>query len=66
MKHECCPAEWRKTDNVTGDHEFDESLARARKQNPDLDKKIHNYVIPSYSFGARTAYSGYNNYGGDT
>lgn len=64
MKHQCCPPEWRATENVTGDHVFDESLARSK--NSDMRARLEMYTIPSTGFGPRTGYNGYHNYGGDS
>lgn len=64
MKHECCPPEWRQTENVTGDHVFDESISRSN--NSDMRAKLAMYTVPSGPIGPRTAYNGYHNYNGDS
>lgn len=63
MKHEACPKEWRNTEVVTGDHEFDESVARCK--NPDMMQKIEMYTLKGSGYGTRTGYNGYSGYSGD-
>jgi len=63
--HECAPPEWRKTPNVTGDSDFDESLRRSK--NADVPGRIKLYVTrdPELAYGNLTGYSGYSGYHGD-
>jgi len=62
--HDCCPAEWRSTPNMTGSYELDGVLAR--NTNGDVPHRLAYYLDrPTNSYGPRTAYNGYRGYSGD-
>ena len=62
--HECAPAEWRNTPDMTGSYELDATIQRSA--NTDLPKRLRLYMENETAYGARTGYDGYHNYGGDT
>ncbi len=62
--HECAPQEWRRTPNITGDFDFDESMMRSK--NKDMQARIKLYTLTDESgYGPRTGYRGYSGYSGD-
>lgn len=66
--HSVCPAEFRRTPNITGNFELD-AVIHANK-NPDMQSRLALYagdarISGSLSYGPRTAYDGYDGYGGD-
>ena len=61
--HKFAPKEWRKTQDITGDHIMDESIHRCK--NPDVRKKLTDYVTGDEAYGPTTGYSGYHHYRGD-
>jgi hypothetical protein len=62
--HECAPSEYRKTERVTGDYEFDASIAACK--NADAPKRLKLYVLSDEpGYGPRTGYQGYSGYSGD-
>ena len=63
-QHECAPAEWRNTPDMTGSYELDATIARTK--NVDLPARLRLYMENEVAYGARTGYDGYHNYGGDT
>lgn len=65
--HQCCPAEWRRTPNLTGSHELDAVIHR--NGNRDVPARLAYYLDcagDGQTYGPRTAYSGYHNYSGDS
>ncbi len=62
--HECCPQEWRRTQDLTGSFELDAVIQR--NNNPDLRSRLEFYLERENAYGARTGYDGYHNYGGDS
>lgn len=63
MKHTVCPQEWRETEIVTGDYDFDASLARS--SNAEMKKRLSLYTLSDNAYGIRTGYNGYHGYSGD-
>lgn len=61
--HECCPKEWRKTPDVTGSYELDESIHRCK--NGNVPDRLKLYASKETAYGPLTAYNGYRNYSGD-
>jgi hypothetical protein len=61
--HEYAPAEYRKTERITGDYEMDASIAHCK--NTDVPKRLKLYVADNNAYGPRTGYTGYDNYQGD-
>lgn len=60
--HEYAPAEYRNTERISGDYEFDASIAACK--NPDAAKRLKLYTTANV-YGYRTNYSGYDGYHGD-
>lgn len=66
--HAVCPAEFRRVPNITGSFELD--CVIQRNSNKDMQSRLAMYagdprVSGSLSYGPRTAYDGYDGYGGD-
>ena len=61
--HECAPPEWRKTELITGDYDFDAAIGR-HANDKVLMAKVHSSTGHG-AYGPRTAYNGYNTYTGD-
>lgn len=62
--HECAPKEWRTTQNVTGDYDFDASMVRST--NGDVPARLKLYLLTDETgYGPRTGYQGYSGYSGD-
>ncbi len=62
--HECAPKEWRKTPNLTGDYDLDETIMH--RHNGDMPKRLKVYTKDSkVSYGNKTGYNGYRGYSGD-
>jgi hypothetical protein len=61
--HRFVPKEFRKTQDITGDHELDASIHHCH--NGDLPHKLRDYVTGDESYGPITGYSGYEGYRGD-
>jgi hypothetical protein len=63
--HQCCPAEWRRTPELTGSYELDAVIAR--NSNRDIPARLEYYLDQSTNnCSPRTAYNGYHNYSGDS
>ena len=66
--HQCAPAEWRRTPNLTGSYELDAVIHR--NGNKNIPDRLAYYLDcggnPGQSYGPRTAYNGYHNYAGDS
>ena len=62
--HECCPHEWRRTPDITGSYELDETIRR--NPNKDMINRLQLYCEKPTAYGARTGYDGYHGYSGDT
>ena len=54
--HECCPKEWRKVPNLTGDYDLDATIAH--RKNGDMPHRLALYVSNN-AYGPKTAYRGY-------
>jgi len=66
--HSVCPAEFRHVPNITGSFELD--CAIQKNPNKDMASRLAMYagdarISGSLSYGPRTAYDGYDGYGGD-
>lgn len=63
--HQCAPAEWRRTPNLTGSYELDAVIHR--NGNKDMASRLQFYAAcaGNSSYGARTGYNGYAAYDGD-
>ena len=59
--HECCPADWRKTSDLSGNFQFDASIARCK--NKDMQLRLDNF-LENEAYGGQTAYNGYHGYTG--
>lgn len=62
--HACAPKAWRDIPNISGDYDFDATVAH--RDNPSLPDKMAMYLRKGKSFGPVTAYNGYGGYGGDS
>lgn len=60
--HEIAPADYRNTERITGDFEFDASIAACK--NSDMPKRLKLYTTANV-YGYRTNYAGYDAYHGD-
>jgi len=61
QEHQCAPAGWRHTPNMTGDYDLDASIMHC--SNPDMAGKIRNYLMTDrrpYQNTHRTAYTAYD------
>lgn len=61
--HECAPAEWRRTPDITGSYELDAVIHA--NTNKDLPSRMAMYLEKSTAYGAKTGYDGYHGYSGD-
>lgn len=62
--HECAPAAWRKTHDITGSYELDAGIERSN--NTDLPARLRFYTSRDTNlYGSRSAYNGYHGYSGD-
>lgn len=68
QNHKCAPQEWRRTQDITGNHEFDKSIQKC--SNKDMGRKLKDYVVggdaQDTAYGPLTGYNGYHNYHGDS
>lgn len=62
--HECCPADWRQTTNITGSYELDAAIMK--NKNKDVPDRLKMFVDNDTAYGPSTAYNGYHNYGKDS
>ena len=62
--HQCAPKALRRTPNLTGDPEFDNSVMH--NNNSDMIARFkHHIATPHVAYGPVTNYDGYRNYHGD-
>lgn len=62
--HQACPAEWRRTPDLTGSFELDAVIHH--NPNKDIPARLAFYLDRSdLAYGPLTGYSGYHGYSGD-
>jgi len=71
--HECAPAEWRHTPDLTGSFELDEVIRKNANRN--IPARLEYYLagftagradsLDENVYGPRTGYNGYSGYHGD-
>lgn len=62
--HECCPKDWRKVPNLTGDYDLDATIMH--RENGSLPSRLSLYTRRNTgNYGPRSAYNGYSGYHGD-
>lgn len=52
--HECCPDEWRRTPDMTGSHELDAVIMRAKSKG--LEQKLRDHLTEDVAYKLNTAY----------
>lgn len=53
--HECCPADWRTTSDITGSFELDASILRTK--NVDMKDRLADHLTGDQAYQKRTAYN---------
>lgn len=61
--HECAPAEWRTTRDITGSYELDAVIERCT--NADVLHRLAYYLERDTAYGPLTGYDAYHGYSGD-
>lgn len=54
--HECAPAEWRQTQDLTGGYELDKVISQ--NSNRDMAKRLQDHLVSEVAYQVKT---GYNN-----
>ena len=54
--HKCCPEEWRRVSDLTGNFELDGMIQRT--PNRDMARKLEDHLITDVAYQKRTAYNG--------
>lgn len=60
LRGACRPKDWRRIDVLTGDYDFDATIAHCK--DGSVLAKVKQRIS---TYGPVTAYDGYSNYGGD-
>ena len=61
--HECCPKDWRKVPDISGDYDLDATIMH--RNNGNLPSRLALYTKRGNAYGPRTGYGGYHGYHGD-
>lgn len=53
--HDCAPADWRRTPDMTGSYELDATIIRTK--NRDMADRLANHLVTDCAYKQRTPYS---------
>jgi hypothetical protein len=53
--HECCPADWKQTSDITGSFELDATILRTR--NNDMRDRLSDHLTGDQAYERNTAYN---------
>ncbi len=56
QRHDCCPADWKRTPDMTGSFELDAVIIKS--PNKDMCDRLENHLVGDVAYKRKTPYSG--------